>query len=155
MGQHEDEKLSLSEKDEKYSLAGNEEKYTMQGKDEKFTMQGKDEKYPMPGKVVERGNSLASDTEQAVEGSGDPYCQALHLPHPGLEEIQDKKYFARLEVIQAAIHSPKTSTDVLNAVVDLILETGNFVTTNDNFVFDICNLDPGTVVKIEIAMGVM
>ena len=54
-----------------------------------------------------------------------------------------------LQSIQIAINNPQMSATVLNAVVELILETGNFSVEQNNFNFDICNLDQGTVAKIE------
>ena len=54
-----------------------------------------------------------------------------------------------LQVIQCVINDPDTSGRLLNDVVDLILETGNFSTEHEAFQFDICNLDLGTVGKIE------
>ncbi len=50
------------------------------------------------------------------------------------------------------INNPTTTSAVLNLVVDLILETGNFITTNECFTFDICNLDQRTVGKIETVL---
>ena len=32
-------------------------------------------------------------------GPTDPYCQPQHMPHPTMEELRDKKYFARLQVL--------------------------------------------------------
>ena len=41
----------------------------------------------------------------------------------------------------------------MDAVVDVILETGNFSLDKENFNFDICNLDPATVAKIESVLS--
>ena len=48
--------------------------------------------------------------------------------------------------------NPHTAVSLLNSVVDLILETGNFSTEQENFQFDICNLDQGTIAKIEAVL---
>lgn len=97
--------------------------------------------------------SVKSERGMSTESrEGGEYCQALHLPHPPTSELSPL-YVERLRLIQAAIHNPKTSVEVLNTVVDLILETGNFITENEQFVFDVCNLDVATVTKIETVMG--
>lgn len=49
--------------------------------------------------------------------------------------------------------NPQVSVSVLNAVVDVILETGNFSVDQSNFNFDICNLDHVTVSKIETVLS--
>lgn len=85
-------------------------------------------------------------------GSVEPYCQEHHMPHPTLEDLGDKQYLARLQAINMALASPHTDVNLLNSVVDLILETGNFSTDQENFQFDICNLDQGTVGKIETVL---
>jgi len=82
-------------------------------------------------------------------GSIEPYCQDHHLPHPSIEELRDTQYLARLQAINMAINSPCTAVALLNSVVELILETGNFSTDQEHFQFDICNLDQGTISKIE------
>jgi len=51
-----------------------------------------------------------------------------------------------------ALMNPHTAVSLLNTVVELILETGNFSTEQENFQFDICNLDQGTVAKIEAVL---
>jgi len=76
------------------------------------------------------------------------------MPHPTMEELRDKKYFARLQAIQIAISNPQVSVSLLNAVVDVILETGNFSVEQDNFNFDICNLDKATVGRIETVLNI-
>ena len=55
-------------------------------------------------KTVSGGGSLSEDdlsSDQGIPGSGaaDPYCQLHHMPHPTLEELRDKKYLARLQVL--------------------------------------------------------
>ena len=45
--------------------------------------------------------------------------------------------------------SPHLSVQILNSVVDVILETGNFSVEDEQFHFDVCNLDQITVAKIE------
>ena len=52
-------------------------------------------------------------------------------------------------MISKTLSNPRTAASLLNSVVDLILETGNFATDKENFNFDICNLDQGTIGKIE------
>lgn len=99
--------------------------------------------------VKARAGSLSEDEVSSCEGGAEPYCQAQHMPHPSLAELRDKNYFTRLQAIQIAINNPATSGQVLNSIVETILETGNFSLDQDNFNFDICNLDPVTVGKIE------
>merc|ERR1719356_649641 len=99
--------------------------------------------------VKARAGSLSEDEVSSDQGQADPYCQPQHLPHPTLAELRDKKYFARLQAIQVAINNPATSGQALTSIVEAILETGNFSLDQDNFNFDICNLDPVTVGKIE------
>ena len=41
----------------------------------------------------------------------------------------------------------------MDAVVDVILETGNFSLDKENFNFDLSNLDPATVAKIESVLS--
>ena len=48
----------------------------------------------------------------------------------------------------------QVSVSLLNAVVDVILETGNFSVEQDNFNFDICNLDKATVGRIETVLNI-
>lgn len=85
-------------------------------------------------------------------GSVEPYCQEHHMPHPTLEDLREKQYLDRLQAINTALASPHTDVHLLNSVVDLILETGNFSTDQENFQFDICNLDQGTIGKIETVL---
>ena len=42
------------------------------------------------------------------------------------------------QVIQNKINSPNTAINILNAVVDIIIETGNFSLEQEQFNFDIC-----------------
>merc|ERR1712018_1031995 len=77
-----------------------------------------------------------------------PYCQPNHKPFPPIEELQDRRYWAKLQTINAAINDPNTGQDQLNQIVDLILETGNFSTSPDRFNFDICNLEKSVVHQI-------
>lgn len=51
-----------------------------------------------------------------------------------------------------ALSNPHLSVQLLNSVIDLILETGNFSVEQENFNFDICNLDQHTVGKIEMVL---
>ena len=51
-----------------------------------------------------------------------------------------------------ALSNPQLSVELLNSIVDLILETGNFSVEQENFNFDICNLDQKTVGKIETVL---
>lgn len=88
----------------------------------------------------------------ATPGSVEPYCQEHHMPHPTIEELRDKLYLARLQAINLALASPHTPVSLLNSAVELILETGNFSTDQENFQFDICNLDQGTIGKIETVL---
>ena len=53
------------------------------------------------------------------------------------------------QVIQNKINSPHTAINILNAVVDIIIETGNFSLEQEQFNFDICNFDNVTVSRIE------
>ena len=64
-----------------------------------------------------------------VEGEVEPYCQPHHHPHPPIEQLTDRKYFAKLEAISSAIADPLTGQEQLNNIVELILDTGNFSTT--------------------------
>jgi len=89
---------------------------------------------------------------RGTPGSVEPYCQEHHMPHPGIEELRDKQYLARLQTINMALSNPHTAVSLLNSVVELILETGNFSTEQENFQFDICNLDQGTIGKIEAVL---
>jgi len=75
-------------------------------------------------------------------------CQPQHMPHLSIEEVSDPDYLAKLQAIAAAISSPHTEEEVLNSIVDVILDTGNFVTTDDSFDFDLCNLDKQSVNRI-------
>merc|ERR1719320_767801 len=84
------------------------------------------------------------EEEEAVP----PYCQPNHKPFPPIEELQDRRYWAKLQTINAAINDPNTGQDQLNQIVDLILETGNFSTSPDRFNFDICNLEKSVVHQI-------
>ena len=54
-----------------------------------------------------------------------------------------------LQVIHNKINSPNTAINILNAVVDIIIETGNFSLDQEQFNFDICNFDSVTVSRIE------
>jgi len=90
------------------------------------------------------------DGEEVVE----PYCQPRHRPFPPIEELQDRKYWAKLQTINAAINDPQTGQDQLNQIVDLILETGNFSTNTESFNFDICNLEKSVVQQIGEVLGV-
>jgi len=101
---------------------------------------------------IRKDSSLSqSDEDESDNPSGNvaPYCQKHHMPHPSIEELKDKAYLARLQVISKTLSNPRTAASLLNSVVDLILETGNFATDKENFNFDICNLDQGTIGKIE------
>ena len=42
----------------------------------------------------------------------------------------------------------------MDAMVEVVLETGNFSLDKENFNFDICNLDMATVAKIESVLSV-
>ena len=57
-----------------------------------------------------------------------------------------------IQAIQMALSNPQLSVELLNSIVDLILETGNFSVEQENFNFDICNLDQKTVGKIETVL---
>ena len=99
----------------------------------------------------ERRQFSSEDEASSVE----PFCQQIHFPHPSLEELSDKKYIARLQVrpmkvcqhiifkhlvfqvIQNKINSANTAINILNAVVDIIIETGNFSLEQEQFNFDI------------------
>lgn len=129
---------------------------------------------PGPGKAVPGMPSvlspMASDPEEPAAGTdivpkeepvkmeveeeeAEPYCQAHHRPHPGLEELQDHKYIAKLEAISSAIADPHTGQEQLNSIVDIIMETGNFSTSSESFDFDICNLERSVVQQIESVLG--
>ena len=43
---------------------------------------------------------IASESELSSDQGGHtaPYCQPKHDPHPTLEQLRDKTYFARLQV---------------------------------------------------------
>ena len=53
------------------------------------------------------------------------------------------------QVLHNKINSPHTAINVLNAVVDIIIETGNFSLEQEQINFDICNFDSVTVGRIE------
>ena len=61
--------------------------------------------------------------------------------------------FFSFQALQIALNNPATSGMTMDAVVDVILETGNFSLDKENFNFDICNLDPATVAKIESVLS--
>jgi len=97
-------------------------------------------------------SSRSLSEEDDTPGSVEPYCQEYHMPHPSIEELTDPKYLSRLQAINMVMMNPHTAVSLLNSVVDLILETGNFSTEQENFQFDICNLDQGTIAKIEAVL---
>jgi len=115
---------------------------------------------------VESKNGIANGMEQEEEEDGEvheeeeevrePYCQPHHrpFPFPPIEQLQDRKYWAKLQKINAAINNPQTGQDQLNQIVDLILETGNFSTSAESFNFDICNLEKSVVQQIGEVLGV-
>ena len=76
---------------------------------------------------------------------------------PPIEELQDKKYWAKLQTINAAINEaindPHTHQDQLDQIVDLVLETGNFSDSSGSFNFDICNLEKSVVHQIAEVLG--
>jgi len=98
--------------------------------------------------LSEEDNGGSDHTPGIIE----PYCQENHMPHPSIEELRDKRYLARLKTISMVLSDPHTTVTMLNSVVDLILETGNFSADHENFQFDICNLDQGTIGKIEAVL---
>merc|ERR1719323_758068 len=101
---------------------------------------------------MEQGDEEEEDGEingnEEEEEVVPPYCQPNHKPFPPIEELQDRRYWAKLQTINAAINDPNTGQDQLNQIVDLILETGNFSTSPDRFNFDICNLEKSVVHQI-------
>merc|ERR1711974_286436 len=105
---------------------------------------------------VDRDNDDEEEGEvhEEEEEEGEPYCQPHHRPFPPIEELQDRKYWAKLQTINAAINDPHTGQDQLNQIVDLILETGNFSTSAESFNFDICNLEKSVVQQIGDVLGV-
>merc|ERR1712013_848000 len=107
---------------------------------------------------MEQGDEEEEDGEingnEEEEEVVPPYCQPNHKPFPPIEELQDRRYWAKLQTINAAINDPNTGQDQLNQIVDLILETGNFSTSPDRFNFDICNLEKSVVHQIAEVLGV-
>lgn len=121
--------------------------------DEKASPSITQQAYSKPRKESSRSLSEEDGSDNnGTPGSIEPYCQEHHMPHPGIEELRDKQYLARLQTINMALMNPHTAVSLLNTVVELILETGNFSTEQENFQFDICNLDQGTVAKIEAVL---
>ena len=45
----------------------------------------------------EEDGEVHEDEEEEVEG-GEPYTQPRHRPFPPIEELQDRKYWAKLQV---------------------------------------------------------
>ena len=88
-------------------------------------------------KVIQAHKVLENEEEEVVP----PHCQPNHRPFPPIEELQDKKYWAKLQTINAAINDPHTSQDQLNQIADLVLDTGNFSDSSGSLDFDICNLE--------------
>ena len=43
-------------------------------------------------------SELSSDQGGHMTTATVPYCQPQHAPHPTLEQLRDKTYFARLQV---------------------------------------------------------
>jgi len=105
---------------------------------------------------MEQDNDDEEDGEvhEEEEEGAEPYCQPRHRPFPPIEELQDRKYWAKLQTINAAINDPHTGQDQLNQIVDLILETGNFSTSAESFNFDICNLENSVVQQIGEVLGI-
>jgi len=101
---------------------------------------GHDDKTDISESVTEEARKDLADDEK--------YCQPHHMPHLCKEEVSDKDYLTKLQAIASAISSPHTQEEVLNSIVDVILDTGNFVTTSNSFDFDLCNLDKQSVNRI-------
>ena len=101
-------------------------------------------------KVMQAHKVLENEEEEVVP----PYCQLNHRPFPPIEELQDKKYWAKLQTINAAINDPQTSQDQLDQIADLVLDTGNFSDSSGSFNFDICNLEKSVVLQIAEVLGV-
>lgn len=106
------------------------------------------------GAVKARAGSLSEDGASSDPGLAEPNCQPEHMPHPSPAQLRDKKYFARLQALHIALNNPATSGMTMDAVVEVVLETGNFSLDKENFNFDICNLDMATVAKIESVLSV-
>ena len=101
-------------------------------------------------KVFQAHKVLENEEEEVVP----PYCQPNHRPFPPIEELQDKKYWAKLQTINAAINDPHTSQGQLDQIADLVLDTGNFSDSSGSFNFDICNLEKSVVLQIAEVLGV-
>ena len=101
-------------------------------------------------KVMQARKVLENEEEEVVP----PHCQPNHRSFPPIEELQDKKYWAKLQTINAAINDPHRDQDQLDQIVDLILDTGNFSTSSGSFNFDICNLEKSVVLQIAEVLGV-
>jgi len=97
---------------------------------------GGDVKQEVEAKNGNRNGRMEQDDDEEEDGeiNGNeeeeeevvpPYCQPNHKPFPPIEELQDRRYWAKLQTINAAINDPNTGQDQLNQIVDLILETGN------------------------------
>jgi len=94
---------------------------------------------------------VESDVEGDKEGEElDSLVQPQHMPHLPTEVVAEPQYLAKLQAISAAISSPLTDQVILNSIVDIILETGNFAVRGDSFDFDLCNLDKQSVNKISV-----
>merc|ERR1712012_202198 len=106
------------------------------------------------GDVKQEEEGEINGNEEEEEEVVPPYCQPNHKPFPPIEELQDRRYWAKLQTINAAINDPNTGQDQLNQIVDLTLETGNFSTSPDRFNFDICNLEKSVVHQIAEVLGV-
>ena len=104
-------------------------------------------------KVMQAHKVLENEEDEVVP----PYCQLNHRPFPPIEELQDKKYWAKLQTINAAINEaindPHRDQDQLDQIVDLVLETGNFSDSSGSFNFDICNLEKSVVHQIAEVLG--
>lgn len=120
--------------------------------DEKLLVEEAQQQDSDPQPEGEQGEHGPLELGQAEHQSSYDLVQPDHLPHPPLEEVKDTKYLSRLQAIAAAISDPRADPETLNTIVNIILETGNFGTSNDSFNFDLCNLDKQSIQKISISL---